>query len=107
MSGVLKDILLVLASMAIFRDPVTGQQYFGYSIALGGLVYYRLGAERIQSLAPNVLLQLGELRQNHPTMVRVVALGALGVCVIGLCLYGPNMLGEYARYPNAPATMAI
>ena len=46
MSGVFKDILLVVASMVIFGDPVTLQQYFGYSIALAGLVYYKLGAEK-------------------------------------------------------------
>ncbi|KAI9932437.1 hypothetical protein MW887_008678 [Aspergillus wentii] len=43
LSGVLKDILLVVASMVIFRDPVTPLQVVGYGIALGGLVYYKLG----------------------------------------------------------------
>ncbi|KAA8641301.1 solute carrier 35 member [Aspergillus tanneri] len=43
MAGILKDILLVVASMVIFLDPVTMQQFFGYSIALAGLVYYKLG----------------------------------------------------------------
>lgn len=48
LSGVLKDILLVGASMMIFRDPVSGLQAFGYSIALGGLVYYKLGADKLK-----------------------------------------------------------
>lgn len=38
LSGVLKDILLVMCSMLIFRDPVSGVQAFGYTIALAGLV---------------------------------------------------------------------
>ncbi|OJJ83255.1 uncharacterized protein ASPGLDRAFT_152043 [Aspergillus glaucus CBS 516.65] len=50
MAGILKDILLVFASMAIFRDPVTFQQFVGYSIALGGLAYYKLGAEKMGAL---------------------------------------------------------
>ena len=70
MSGVLKDILLVMASMAIFRDPVTGQQFFGYSIALAGLVYYRLGAEKMKSLGRDAVLQIGEIRQKHPKKVK-------------------------------------
>ncbi|KAJ6782541.1 hypothetical protein PWT90_01369 [Aphanocladium album] len=45
--GVLKDILLVVASMVIFGSQVTPLQFFGYSIALGGMVYYKLGYEQI------------------------------------------------------------
>ncbi|KAF9634924.1 protein of unknown function DUF250 [Lasiodiplodia theobromae] len=41
--GVLKDILLVFASIIIFEDPVTLTQAFGYSIALCGLVCHKLG----------------------------------------------------------------
>lgn len=48
LSGVLKDILLVVASMMIFHDPVSGLQAFGYSIALGGLVYYKLGSDKLK-----------------------------------------------------------
>lgn len=45
--GVLKDILLVAASMMIWGTVVTPLQFFGYSIALGGLTYYKLGGEQI------------------------------------------------------------
>lgn len=31
--------------MLIFKDPVTQTQVLGYAVALGGLLYYRLGAE--------------------------------------------------------------
>ena len=48
LSGVLKDILLVAASMLIFRDPVSPLQGFGYSIALCGLIYYKLGGEKMK-----------------------------------------------------------
>ncbi len=48
LSGVLKDILLVAASILIFGSPIVGLQMFGYSIALGGLVYYKLGFEGIK-----------------------------------------------------------
>ena len=75
MAGILKDILLVCASMMIFRDPVTPQQFFGYSIALAGLVYYKLGAEKIQTLATDVRLQVGEYRRGNPAKAKGIAIG--------------------------------
>lgn len=48
LSGVLKDILLVMCSILIFGDPVSGLQAFGYSIALLGLIWYKLGPEKIK-----------------------------------------------------------
>lgn len=41
LAGVLKDILLILGSMAFFGTAVTGLQYFGYAIALAGLVAFK------------------------------------------------------------------
>lgn len=46
--GVLKDILLVCASIIIFGAPISGIQLVGYSIALIGLLYYKLGADRLK-----------------------------------------------------------
>lgn len=86
MAGILKDILLVCASMMIFRDPVTAQQFFGYSIALAGLVYYKLGAEKIQTLATDVRLQVGEYRRSNPAQAKAIVAG-VAVTVILLVLY--------------------
>ncbi|CAJ2513237.1 Uu.00g013560.m01.CDS01 [Anthostomella pinea] len=92
MSGVLKDILLVVASMAIFGDPVTGQQYVGYSIALGGLVYYKLGAEKIQSMATDAKLALGDARRNHPARVKLVLFCTLlGVATLAMLGWSRGM----------------
>ncbi len=82
LSGVLKDILLVVASMAIFGDPVTGQQYMGYSVALAGLVYYKLGADKMQSLATDARLWIGEARQTHPARVKFLVLGAVASVIL-------------------------
>lgn len=98
MSGVLKDILLVIASMAIFRDPVTGQQFFGYAIALGGLVYYRLGAEKIQAMAADTRLQIAQYRQQYLGRFRALLLGALAGCAVAFWLWGPSPLGQYSEY---------
>ncbi|KAM3547727.1 hypothetical protein MY1884_009462 [Beauveria asiatica] len=70
MSGILKDILLVASSILLFGDPVTGQQFVGYSIALGGLVYYKLGSETLQAIAQEATLKVNNVRQNHPVRLR-------------------------------------
>ncbi|KAF3015922.1 solute carrier 35 member [Neopestalotiopsis sp. 37M] len=83
MSGVLKDILLVVASMVIFGDPVTGQQYFGYGIALAGLTYYKLGAEKMNAMVTDARLYVNETRRNNPARVKVIVLcAALGVVTL-------------------------
>jgi len=46
LSGVLKDILLVATSMIIWGTPVTMVQFFGYAIALAGLVWYKLAGDK-------------------------------------------------------------
>src|SRR5579859_4586467 len=46
LSGVLKDILLVILSVLIWSTPVTALQMFGYAIALGGLIWYKIGADQ-------------------------------------------------------------
>jgi hypothetical protein len=43
LSGVLKNIMIVFASMLFYHDVVTPIQFLGFSIALGGLAYYQLG----------------------------------------------------------------
>jgi hypothetical protein len=46
LSGVLKDILLVVLSVIIWSTPVSALQMFGYAIALGGLIYYKIGGDQ-------------------------------------------------------------
>ncbi|KAK8114315.1 hypothetical protein PG999_006384 [Apiospora kogelbergensis] len=45
LTGILKAILLVVASMIIWGAPVTLLQAFGYSIALVGMFYYSMGPD--------------------------------------------------------------
>lgn len=99
MSGVLKDILLVFASMLIFHDPVTGQQFFGYSIALAGLVYYKLGADKMKSVATDARLSFADYRQKNPARTKLLGIVSV-VLVVSLAfwLWGPGSAGEYAKY---------
>lgn len=72
-----------MASMAIFGDPVTPLQYFGYSIALGGLMYYKLGGEKMQQLGTQTRLAIGDYQRDNPGKAKVISicavLGTLGL----------------------------
>lgn len=74
LSGVLKDILLVLASMVIFHDPVSGLQFFGYSIALGGLIYYRLGADKLKEYFSEGSRQWSDYGNRSPIMKKLLTI---------------------------------
>lgn len=75
MAGILKDILLVVASIIIFRDPVTGQQFVGYGIALVGLAYYKLGAAGINSFVSDLRLQLANNSGKSKLIIAAIIAG--------------------------------
>lgn len=91
--GVLKDILLVAASMAIWHTPVTPLQFFGYSIALGGLVYYKLGGEKIREYSGQAQRSWAEYGSTNPGQRRLVVIGAV---VIGFFLFAGAVAPSYA-----------
>ncbi|EOA83585.1 hypothetical protein ACJQWK_00153 [Exserohilum turcicum] len=77
LSGVLKDILLVFASMFLFKDPVTLLQAFGYSIALGGLVYYKLGGEKLKEYLGQGSMKWQELGHSRPVLRKLMVFTAV------------------------------
>ncbi|KAI0189697.1 triose-phosphate transporter family-domain-containing protein [Xylaria flabelliformis] len=102
MSGVLKDILLVVASMAIFGDPVTLQQYFGYSIALAGLVYYKLGAEKLQQMTTDAKLTINEVRRSNPAGFKLGAIcGGLFFAALVFMSWSRGLPGSALPTPAA------
>jgi hypothetical protein len=81
LSGVLKDILLVFASMFLFRDPVSLLQGFGYSIALCGLVYYKLGGDTIKDYLGHGGMKWQEFGQRRPALRKVIVFAAAIVSI--------------------------
>ena len=77
LSGVLKDILLVFASIMLFRDPVSLLQAFGYSIALGGLIYYKLGGQKMKEYLAQGSMAWGELGQTRPVLRKLMIFAAV------------------------------
>ncbi|KAL2755152.1 hypothetical protein ACRALDRAFT_1082681 [Sodiomyces alcalophilus JCM 7366] len=66
--GVLKDVMLVIASMIIWGTQVTGLQFFGYSLALGGMVYYKLGYEQLKGYVGQAGRQWADFGQRKPIL---------------------------------------
>lgn len=91
--GVLKDILLVAASMAIWHNPVTFTQFFGYGIALIGLVYYKLGGDKMREYTGQANRAWAEYGASHPGQRKLVVIGA---AVLIFFLLAGSMAPSYA-----------
>ncbi|KAL1595145.1 hypothetical protein SLS60_009833 [Paraconiothyrium brasiliense] len=86
LSGVLKDILLVFASIMLFGDPVSLLQAFGYSIALGGLIFYKLGGPKMKEYLGQGSLAWAELGQTRPILRKLMIFG--GIIVMFFMMLG-------------------
>ena len=75
--GVLKDILLVAASIAIWGTPISPLQYFGYTIALCGLIYYKLGGATIKSQFSEMNRAWAEYGAKHPALRKLIVFGSV------------------------------
>lgn len=102
LSGVLKDILLVVASTLIFHDPVTGIQIGGYGVALSGLIYYKLGAEKMKEYFGQGTKSIANYRQTHPALAKLIMFGIFVFFIIvvmgGLFSFAPS---EYTSSAQA------
>lgn len=94
--GVLKDVMLVVASMIIWGTPVSGLQFFGYSIALCGMVYYKLGFDAIKGYAGEGQRQWAEFGARRPVMRKVIVIaGAVVFIFVLLGGLAPTYAPEY------------
>ena len=85
----MKDILLVVASIMIWGTAVTLLQFFGYSVALCGLVYYKLGAETIMEHVKLV-------RESRKASITVGAVG--GIAVLAFLYYATKGEGAVSKF---------
>lgn len=83
----LKDIILVFASIAIWGTAVSSLQFFGYSIALGGLIYYKLGGETLKAQFGEINRMWAEYGARHPALRKIIAF-AVVLLLIFLVLGG-------------------
>ncbi|PGH06058.1 hypothetical protein AJ80_08226 [Polytolypa hystricis UAMH7299] len=85
--GVLKDILLVTVSAMVHKDPVTPLQLFGYSIALGGLIYYKLGMEKLREYAGHANRSWAEYGATNPIRRRLLVIGVSAAILVGIVVF--------------------
>ncbi|EEP82389.1 Cas4p protein [Uncinocarpus reesii 1704] len=95
--GVLKDILLVTISAMWWKTPVTPLQLFGYTIAIGGLLYYKLGADKMKEYASQANRSWAEYGATNPIRRRLIVVGVSAFVIICLLVqvggpYDPNSL---------------
>ena len=81
--------------MVLFRDPVSGLQFFGYSIALGGLLYYRLGADKLKEIASEGTRQWADYGNRSPIVRKLLAIGLVIVTAIILIAGISSMFPQY------------
>ncbi|PBP20921.1 DUF250 domain membrane protein [Diplocarpon rosae] len=94
--GVLKDILLVGASMLIWGTKISGLQAFGYTIALGGMIYYKLGQKELKPFIAECTRRWAEFGANSPVLRKLVIFSAF-TATLFLLLGGlaPTYAPEY------------
>lgn len=81
--------------MMIWGTPVTPLQFFGYSIALGGLIYYKLGGDQIKEYASKANRSWSEYGNTNPATRKAIIFGA-GLLFIFLLIGGlaPSYAGD-------------
>ncbi|KAH8811924.1 triose-phosphate transporter [Xylogone sp. PMI_703] len=92
--GVLKNILIVIASVLVWGTVITGLQIIGYTIASAGLVYYGVGYDGIVSYYTYSMDALKQPQHRNYVTVGIFALVA-SLLVTGF-YWG---MGEQATYP--------
>ena len=69
--------MLVCASMLIWGTHVSALQFFGYSIALSGMVYYKLGLEQLKGYVSQVGRSWSEFGVQRPALRKIVVFLAI------------------------------
>ena len=55
---------------------------FGYSIALGGLVYYKLGADKLKEYFADAGRAWADFGSRRPVVRKLIVFGAVFTCVL-------------------------
>jgi hypothetical protein len=88
--------------MMIWGTQVTALQFFGYSIALGGMVYYKLGYDQIKGYVGDASRQWAEFGNRKP-ILRKISIILLSAFVL-FALFGglaPSYVPEYDAHKLA------
>jgi hypothetical protein len=111
--GVLKNILLVLASVLLWGTVIMRIQALGYTIAVAGLIYYSVGYDGILAFyastskfgkqiwegeAPEKKFETASTTRKRGGIARkVIIIGVFTLCVVGL-IAGMMVRSGQAQY---------
>ncbi|PFH59309.1 hypothetical protein XA68_12572 [Ophiocordyceps unilateralis] len=95
LSGIFKNILLIVVSVIIWRTEITPLQGVGYTIALAGLLYYSLGYDQLAKcfhgavawVAATIAPPPSALQVRRLVLVAIFTLTGLLVFIVGLRRY--------------------
>lgn len=83
LTGIFKNILLIVISIVIWQTEITALQGFGYTIALAGLTYYSVGHDQLAHFghAAGVWAAAAVSSSSSPSLQfrRMVLLGILAL----------------------------
>lgn len=65
LTGILKNILLIIASVVIWHTSITFMQFAGYAVALFGLVIYSTGWEQLKTSGAGVVTRVRAAWNSH------------------------------------------
>lgn len=81
--------------MMIWGTAVSPLQFFGYSIALGGMVYYKLGYEQIKGYAGEANRQWAEFGARKPVLRKIsIIVGGFMLLVLVFSGLAPGYAAE-------------
>jgi len=94
--GVLKDILLVIASVIIWGTMISNLQMFGYTIALLGMLWFKFGKEQVKEYLSQGSRAWQEFGATRPVLRKLVILGLVVVTLFVLLGgFAPNYAPAY------------
>ncbi|KAJ3195648.1 hypothetical protein HK101_011463 [Irineochytrium annulatum] len=106
LSGVLKDIILVALSILIWQTTVTPLQFFGYALALGGLVVYKSGGlPKTETVNEVVASYLGA--SNLRAKKAFLSAGAVAALISTVIYLTPNPANYLTPERTSDANLAL
>lgn len=99
-----------MCSMLIWGTQVSLTQFVGYGIALGGLLYYKLGAEQIKQHISQAGRSWSEFGANKPVARKLVVFGLVFTTILLLLgglgpTYAPNQTQSLKDYLSSSAAI--
>lgn len=85
----------------IWGTPVTSIQFFGYAIALSGLVYYKLGGEQLKQNIAGAGRFWADLGMQRPRLRQGIVFAVIFCLILFLVGWiGPRFAGKSTEWLN-------